>query len=194
MTYRRCLSSVKLIFRGLKVSTVARAHMSSDPGRTLRSVLIVQIEVAMMLAAAGIRHCIVAEPQVLRRKAAVVAALSFSLIAGAIFVVSVVDTFRATLQRNRDLTMLKALGASRLYLINIFVQQSLLIAISGTILGIATTYVLRRMAVSSLSVGVAYSWWPLACAFSTLGALLGMMLAFAGINLQDAAQVLSGKE
>ena len=64
-------------------------------------------------------------------------------------------------------------------MLDIILREAVLLAISGTTVGIAMSYgvqwLLRTFAPASLSPAVDPSWWPIAAAIALTGAVLGAL-------------------
>jgi putative ABC transport system permease protein len=111
------------------------------------------------------------------------------------FIVVTMAMYTAVLERTREIGILKALGASSAYILNLLFRETLLIAIVGSILGIVMTYgtkwLMMHIVPASLTQETVYSWWPLAAVISVTGALLGAIFpAWKAVN-QDVIKALS---
>jgi putative ABC transport system permease protein len=109
------------------------------------------------------------------------------------FAVVCLSMYMAVLQRTREIGILKALGASRWYVLNIILREAVLLAIVGTALGIALSYVaqwlLRALVPASFSPAIDPSWWPIAALIALTGSVLGALypgLHAAGMDPIDA--------
>lgn len=93
------------------------------------------------------------------------------------FLVVFLSMYTAVLERTREIGILKALGASPAYVLNILFRETVLLALAGTLLGIALSYVTRwvimNWAPASLSQMIVPDWWGIAGAIALAGALLG---------------------
>ena len=93
------------------------------------------------------------------------------------FIVVSMAMYTAVLERTREIGILKALGASSGYILNLLFRETLLIAVLGTIVGIIITYgtqwLMMHAVPASLTQETVYKWWPIAGAISVAGALLG---------------------
>jgi len=99
------------------------------------------------------------------------------------------------LERTREIGILKALGASSAYILNLLFRETLLIAILGSVLGIVMTdgskWLMMHAAPASLTQEIVYSWWPIASGISVIGALLGAILPAWKAVKQDVIQALA---
>lgn len=95
------------------------------------------------------------------------------------FLAVFLSMYTAVLERTREIGILKALGASPGYVLNILLRETVLLAIAGSIIGILLSYVTRlvifRVAPASLTQSIVPVWWPIATAIAIAGALLGAL-------------------
>jgi putative ABC transport system permease protein len=119
--------------------------------------------------------------------------IGIALIVG--FIVVTMAMYTAVLERTREIGMLKALGASSGYILNLLFRETLLISIVGSILGIVMTggskWLMMHAAPASLTQETVYSWWPIATGISILAALLGAILPAWKAVKQDVIQALA---
>jgi len=111
------------------------------------------------------------------------------------FIVVSMAMYTAVLERTREIGILKALGASSSYVLNLLFRETLLIAITGTAVGIIMTYgtrwLIMHAAPASLTQETVYKWWPIAGAISVVGSLLGAIFpGWKAVN-EDVIQALS---
>ena len=103
--------------------------------------------------------------------------------------------YTAVLERTREIGVLKALGASPMYILSILLRETAVLAVAGSIFGILLSFVtrwaIRSVAASSLIQAIVPEWWPIASGIALAGALLGA--AYPGIKAarQDAIEALS---
>ena len=118
--------------------------------------------------------------------------IGIALIVG--FIVVTMAMYTAVLERTREIGILKALGASSGYILNLLLRETLLIAILGSVLGIVMTngsrWLVMHAAPASLTQETVYSWWPIASGISVIGALLGATLPAWKAVKQDVIQAL----
>jgi len=119
--------------------------------------------------------------------------IGIALIVG--FIVVTMAMYTAVLERTREIAILKALGASSGYILNLLLRETLLIAIFGSVLGIVMTignkWLMMHAVPASLTQETVYSWWPIASAVSVIGALLGAILPAWKAVKQDVIQALA---
>ena len=111
------------------------------------------------------------------------------------FLVVFLSMYTAVLERTREIGVLKALGASPGYILNILLRETTLLAIAGSILGILLSYVTRfvihNLVPSSLIQAIVPEWWPIAAAIAIVGALLGALYPGFKAARQDAIEALA---
>jgi putative ABC transport system permease protein len=111
------------------------------------------------------------------------------------FIVVTMAMYTAVLERTREIGILKALGASSGYILNLLFRETLMIAVIGTVVGIIMTYgtqwLMMHAVPASLTQETVYGWWPICSVISIVGALLGTIFpAWKAVN-QDVIQALS---
>jgi putative ABC transport system permease protein len=119
--------------------------------------------------------------------------IGVALIVG--FITVTMAMYTAVLERTREIGILKALGASSGYIMNLLFRETLLIAILGSVLGIAMTsgskWLMMHAAPASLAQETVYGWWPIASGVSIAGALSGAVLPAWKAVKQDVIQALA---
>src|SRR3974390_2020279 len=61
------------------------------------------------------------------------------------FLVIFQSMYTAVMERTREIGILKSLGASKLYVVNTVLRETLLLAILGILLGVAFSFVTRHL-------------------------------------------------
>ncbi len=111
------------------------------------------------------------------------------------FLVVFLSMYTAVLERTREIGVLKALGASPGLILNIVLRETALLAVAGSILGIALAYGTRALIASlmpgTLIQAVVYDWWAIAAAIALVGALLGAVYPGLKAARQDAIEALA---
>jgi putative ABC transport system permease protein len=111
------------------------------------------------------------------------------------FLVVFLSMYTAVLERTREIGVLKALGASPGYVLNILLRETVLLAIAGSILGILLSYVTRftinDVIHGSLIQAIVYIWWLIAAAIALVGAMLGAIYPGLKAARQDAIEALA---
>ncbi|MEO7143531.1 MAG: FtsX-like permease family protein [Bryobacteraceae bacterium] len=110
------------------------------------------------------------------------------------FLVVFLSMYTAVLERTREIGVLKALGASPGYILNILMRETTLLAMAGSAIGILLTYGTKwliEMLVPSMPQLIVYDWWPIAAAISLVGAWVGAIYPGLKAARQDAIEALS---
>ncbi len=111
------------------------------------------------------------------------------------FLVVFLSMYTAVLERTREIGVLKAIGASPFYILNVLLRETTLLAVLGSILGIALTYGTRWLVVTfspgGLIQAIVPDWWPIAAGIALVGALLGASYPGLKAARQDAIEALS---
>jgi putative ABC transport system permease protein len=111
------------------------------------------------------------------------------------FLAVLLSMYTAVLERTREIGVLKALGASPGYILNILLREAAIIAVAGAILGILLSYVTRivihNLVPANLIQAIVPAWWPIAGAIAVAGALLGALGPGFKAARQDAIEALA---
>ncbi len=111
------------------------------------------------------------------------------------FLAVLLSMYTAVLERTREIGVLKALGASPGYILNILLREAALIAIAGAIFGILLSYVTRfvihNLVPANLIQAIVPEWWLIAAAIAVSGALLGALGPGLKAAHQDAIEALA---
>jgi putative ABC transport system permease protein len=82
------------------------------------------------------------------------------------------------MERTREIGILKSMGASKLYIVNAILRETLLLALAGIIVGVLVSLVARlgfRQRLPTLPVVVTGGWILRATVIAIVGALLGAL-------------------
>jgi putative ABC transport system permease protein len=94
------------------------------------------------------------------------------------FIVIFQAMYTAVMERTREIGILKSLGASKLYIVNVVLRETVLLAIGGILAGVGIS-LLARMGIHSriptLPVVVTGGWILRAAAIAIVGAVLGAL-------------------
>jgi len=92
------------------------------------------------------------------------------------FIVIFQAMYTAVMERTREIGILKSLGASKFYIVNVVLRETVLLAIFGIILGILVSYTARAAIVEhfpTLRMAVPRHWILRATLIAIVGAVLG---------------------
>ncbi len=111
------------------------------------------------------------------------------------FIVVFMAMYTAVLERTREIGILKAVGGSSGLILNLLFRETLLLALIGSAVGIALTYVtqwmMKHSVPASLVQETVYGWWPIATGIAVAGALLGAIVPGMKAVKQDVTEALS---
>ena len=119
--------------------------------------------------------------------------IGLSIVVG--FLVVFLSMYTAVLERTREIGILKALGASPAYVLNVIFRETVLLAVVGAVAGIILTYgsrwLIMTLVPASLTQKIVPGWWPIAGAIAVVGALFGAIYPAWRAAGQDAIEALS---
>ncbi len=96
------------------------------------------------------------------------------------FIVVFMAMYTAVLERTREIGILKAVGASSGFILDMLFRETLLLSILGSIVGILLTYctqwLMQHAVPASLTQETVYLWWPIAAGIAIFGSLLGVVV------------------
>jgi putative ABC transport system permease protein len=111
------------------------------------------------------------------------------------FAVVSLSMYMAVLQRTREIGILKAIGASKTFILTLIVLESLIMAIGGAILGIifsfGSRFLLLKFVPSSLPQAIVPIWWPIATLVVIVAAILGACYPGLSAARHDPIEALS---
>jgi putative ABC transport system permease protein len=111
------------------------------------------------------------------------------------FIVVFMAMYTAVLERTREIGIIKAVGGSSWLVLSILLRETLMLAVSGTVLGIVLTYGTQWMMAHSVPASLVhetvYGWWPIAGVIAIVGALLGAVVPGIKAVKQDVTEALS---
>jgi putative ABC transport system permease protein len=110
------------------------------------------------------------------------------------FIVVFMAMYTAVLERTREIGIIKAVGGSSGLVLNILLRETVLLALLGTLVGIALTYgaqALMKYYPGNLVQETVYYWWPVTAAIAIVGALLGSIVPAYKAIQQDVTEALS---
>jgi putative ABC transport system permease protein len=92
------------------------------------------------------------------------------------FIVIFQAMYTAVMERTREIGILKAMGASKLYIVNVILRETVLLAIGGIVVGVLVSLVARagiRYRLPTLPIVVTGGWILRATIIAIVGAILG---------------------
>lgn len=111
------------------------------------------------------------------------------------FAVVCLSMYMAVLQRTREIGILKSLGGSRGFILQIILTEALALAIGGTLLGIGMSYgayyLIRTLVPASIPMIIVKTWWPIAGGITVAGAVLGALYPGLSAARQDPIEALA---
>jgi putative ABC transport system permease protein len=111
------------------------------------------------------------------------------------FAVVLLSMYMAVLQRTREIGILKALGASRWFILKIILTEAVAMGFTGTVVGIALSFAVRALIAllypASLTQAITPDWWPISCAISLVGVILGALYPGLSAARQDPIEALA---
>jgi putative ABC transport system permease protein len=103
--------------------------------------------------------------------------ISIGVIIG--FAVVCLSMYMAVLQRTREIGILKSLGGSKAFILQIILIEALLMGVAGTILGIGMSFgawwLIKTLIPASIPMVIVPSWWPIALVITLIGTGLGAL-------------------
>jgi putative ABC transport system permease protein len=122
----------------------------------------------------------------------IVVVIAISVVIG--FIVLFQSMYTAVLERTREIGILKALGASKLYILNVILRETLALAVVGAALGIVASFVVRlmiRARFPTLPIQIGPTWIAYAVVIAIVGALLGAIYPAAKAALKDPVDAIA---
>jgi putative ABC transport system permease protein len=111
------------------------------------------------------------------------------------FAVVCLSMYMAVLQRTREIGILKSLGASRGYVLQLIVAEAFVMGLCGTVAGILLSFVARWLILTlvpaSLQQAIVYGWWPRAALIALFASLLGALYPGFRAARQDPIEALA---
>ncbi|MBV8675187.1 MAG: ABC transporter permease [Acidobacteriaceae bacterium] len=102
--------------------------------------------------------------------------ISIAVIVG--FLVIFQSLYTAVMERTREIGILKSMGASRLYIVNVVLREALFVAVAGIVLGIVCTQILKfgmSVRFPTVAFQVTNGWRLRGTIIALIGAVLGAL-------------------
>jgi len=110
------------------------------------------------------------------------------------FLVVCLSMYTAVLERTREIGILKALGASPAYIVGILMRETVLLALTGTAVGILMTYGTRALMATfaaSMPQEIVPDWYLRVTAIALSGSIVGALYPGLRAARQDAIEALA---
>jgi putative ABC transport system permease protein len=110
------------------------------------------------------------------------------------FLVVCLSMYTAVLERTREIGILKALGASPFYIVGILMRETVLLAITGTVVGILMTYGTRALMATfaaSMPQEIVPDWYLRVAGIALAGSIVGALYPGLRAARQDAIEALA---
>jgi putative ABC transport system permease protein len=103
--------------------------------------------------------------------------------------------YMVVLQRTREIGILKALGASKAFILGIIQIEATLLGVGGAILGIIFSFgaqwLIQTLVPASFQMAIVYAWWPRVAAITLAAANLGALQPGLTAARQDPIEALA---
>ena len=111
------------------------------------------------------------------------------------FAVVCLSMYMAVLQRTREIGILKSMGASRAYILQLIVAEAFVMGLFGTVAGIILTFgsrwLILTLVPASFQQAVVPDWWPIAGLIALFASLLGALYPGFRAARQDPIEALA---
>ena len=106
----------------------------------------------------------------------VILVTSISVVIG--FIVIFQAMYTAVMERTREIGILKSIGASKLYIVNVILRETVLLAVGGIVVGVIFSLAAKagiRYRLPTLPVVVTGKWILISTVIAIIGAILGAL-------------------
>jgi putative ABC transport system permease protein len=110
------------------------------------------------------------------------------------FIVIFQSMYTAVMERTREIGILKSMGASKAYIVNVIVRETLLLAVSGVVVGIILSFAAKEgilKAFPTLRVEIAWLWVLRATVIALAGSVLGALYPAVKAAQKDPVEALA---
>jgi putative ABC transport system permease protein len=111
------------------------------------------------------------------------------------FAVVCLSMYMAVLQRTREIGILKSLGASKAFILELILAEAMILGVGGTVLGIGMSFgaywLIRQLVPASIPMVIVTAWWPIALGITLVGAGLGALYPGLSAARHDPIEALA---
>ncbi len=119
--------------------------------------------------------------------------VGLSVIVG--FLVVFLSLYTAVLERTREIGILKSLGATPFFVIQLLFRETIALSIVGSMVGVglsyATQWLIATLVPASLQMQIIYEWWPISMLVAIVASLIGALYPGYKAARQDAIEALA---
>ena len=109
------------------------------------------------------------------------------------FVMILLAMYTAITERTREIGILKSLGASKTFILNLILSESLLLSVLGVVLGFLLTWISLKLISAefpTLPIEISMGWRALAALTAVVGGILGSLYPAIKASQLDPVQAL----
>ncbi len=180
------------------INSIVRENLRGNVLHTCAKVFAVSVEVTIVLSWAGIHHGIGSNPSAVRLNFGIYVSILLLFVFAVSFLFITIGRYSEVQEMTHEIGILRVLGASKGYILGLLYQETLLIALLGTIAGIIMTFGAKWLVAIAfpkyLTLDTVYKWWPIAGAISAAGPLSGATFALQGSVRRGLLHALSPEE
>jgi predicted lysophospholipase L1 biosynthesis ABC-type transport system permease subunit len=179
------------------ISPFVRAHLRQNLLHSCVKIFAVTLEVCILLTWVGVRRGIGLNPSIQRLNFGIFVCvlLLFAFAVCSIFLS--IGRYSEVLEMTQEIGVLRILGASTGFILNLLYQETMMVTIVGTGAGIAMTFGAQRFVAivfaRYLTLETAYDWWPIVAVISSVGPAVGAALALPRSMKQGVKDALSAE-
>lgn len=166
--------------------------------QTSVKILAIGIEVSIILTLVGIQRGMGTHPSLARLNFGIYVSILLLFAFAVSFIFATIGQYSEVLERTQEIGILRVLGASSAYILNLLSQETLIVTLLGTLVGIGIAYGAKWLIAFAfsdyLTFATVYKWWPLAYAISSVGPLSGAVFALRRSLKHGVIQALSPEE
>jgi putative ABC transport system permease protein len=179
------------------ISSIAREHLRQEPLHACVKIFATALEISILLSWVGIRRGIGPIPSIHRLNFGMFVGwlLMFAFAVSFLFVS--IARYSEVLEMTQEIGVLRVLGATTGFLLDLLYQDTLVITVLGTVVGIAITFGVQWFVAllfpNLMTLETAFDWWPVAAVISATGPFAGAALALPRSIKHGVKEALSGE-